>query len=116
MLLCCLLFDVGWRVCAVRCSCSRCVACGLIVLFVFAFGGDVVCCSCLLLFVVHFVLFAVRWMALVIRGLLFVGYVLTVVSIGCYWNVCCLLPVAWCLLFVRCCLSVVCWWCVCCFC
>ena len=44
MLLACLLFDVGWLSCAVRCSCSRFVACGLFLLCVVAIGVEVVCC------------------------------------------------------------------------
>ena len=114
MLLLCLLFDVGWRLCVVRCSCSRFVACDVCLLFVFAIYVEVVCC---------FLFGDVRcaccvacccWLLLVISGLLFVGCFMMVVFIVCYWVVCCLLLVAWCSLFVRCCVSVVCcWWFVC---
>ena len=107
------MFDVGWRLCVVRCSCYRFVACGLTVLFVFAIGVDVVCC---------FLLAAVRCALCVVRCSLtgacdswcvvcwlFVDGCVHCLLLGCLLFVAgCVVFVVCSLLFVRCLLVVVC--------
>ena len=127
MLLFCVLFVVGWLLCVVRCLCSRFVACGLRLLFVFASCVEVVCsflvddvrCACCVvccsLAVACDSWFVVCWLFVdgCVHGL-YLGWLLRV-AVCVVFVVCsvlfarCLLLVVCALRFARCVLLVVVW-------